>query len=125
MIDISQGEIQVTSIQQMIILNRGWGKTGPAHSFPPLLFSDLSTYLSVLRFNLLLHWIWTLMIDKSQGEIQVTSIQQMILLNRGWGKTGPAHSFPPLLFSNLSIYLSVLRFNLLLHCILTLMIVLS
>ena len=48
----------------------------------------------------------------------------MILLNRGWGKTGPAHSFPPLLFSNLSIYLSVLRFNLLLHCIWTLMIVL-
>ena len=64
------------------------------------------------------------MIDISLGEIKVTSIQQMILLNRGWGKTGPAHSFPPLLFSNLSIYLSVLRFNLLLHCILTLMIVL-
>ena len=35
----------------------------------------------------------------------------------GLGKTRPANSFPPLLFSNLSIYLSVLRFNLLLHCI--------
>ena len=52
------------------------------------------------------------MIDISQGEIQVTG-------------TGPAHSFSPLLFSNLSIYLSVLIFDLLLHCILTLMIVLS
>ena len=71
MIDISLGEIQVTSIQQMILLNRGRGKTGPAQSFPPLLFSNLSIYLSVLRFNLLLHCILTLMIVLSQGEIQV------------------------------------------------------
>ena len=49
----------------------GWGKTKPAHSFPPLLFSNLSTYLSVFRFKLLLHYIRTLMIDLSQGEIQV------------------------------------------------------
>ena len=65
------------------------------------------------------------MIDISQGEIQVTSIQPNDSSKKGWGKTGPAQSFPPLLFSNLSIYLSILRFNLLLHCILTLMIVLS
>ena len=37
----------------------------------------------------------------------------------GWGKTRLAYSFPPLLFSNLSIYLSVFSFRskLLLHCI--------
>ena len=71
MIDISQGEIRVTSIQQMILLNRGRGKTGPAHISPPLLFSNLSIYLSVLRFNLLLHCIWTLIIVLSLREIQV------------------------------------------------------
>ena len=33
MIDISQGEIQVTSIQPNdSSTKRGWGKTGPAHS---------------------------------------------------------------------------------------------
>ena len=71
MIDISQGEIQVTSIKPNDSSKYGWGKTGPAHSFPPLLFSNLSIYLSVFRFNLLLHCIWTLMIVLSYGEIQV------------------------------------------------------
>ena len=35
----------------------GWGKTRPALSFPPLLFSNLSIYLSVFWFKLLLHGI--------------------------------------------------------------------
>ena len=33
----------------MILLNRGWGKTGPAHSFPP----QKSSYLSIYLFSLL------------------------------------------------------------------------
>ena len=193
MIDISQGEIQVTSIQPNEYSKQGVGKTGPAHSFPPLLFSNLSIYLSVLRFNLtysctvsehswlscpnekfklrkhlancmfllnsgvgidwagpffppppppplgsyLSIYLSVLSFNYSYTEsehswltylkekFKLQAFSQMILLNRGWGKTGPAHSFPPLLFSNLSIYLSVFRFNLLLQCIWTLMIVLS
>ena len=40
-----------------------WGgeRLGRPILSPPLLFSNLSIYLSVLRFNLLLHCIWTLM----------------------------------------------------------------
>ena len=49
----------------------GRGKTRLAHSPPPLLFSNLSINLSVFRFKLLLHYIWTLIIYLSQGEIQV------------------------------------------------------
>ena len=103
----------------------GWGKTGPAHSFPPPLGSNLSIYLSVLGLNFSYTESEHSWLTYLKEKFKLQSISQMILLNRGWGKTGPAHSFPPLLFSNLSVYLSVFRFNLLLHCICTLMIVLS
>ena len=33
----------------------GWGKTGPAHSFPPPKHSDFSFYLSDFQFMLLFH----------------------------------------------------------------------
>ena len=118
-------KFKLQQFSQMILLKRGWGKTGPAHSFPPLLFSNLSVFLSVFRLNLFLHWIWNSWLTYLKEKFKLQSFSQMILLNRGWGKTGLAHSFPPLLFSNLSVFLSVFRFNLLLHCIWTLMIVVS
>ena len=71
MIDISLGEIQVTSIQPNDSSKQGVGKDWAGPFFPPLLFSNLSIYLSILRFNLLLHCIRTLMIVLSLGEIQV------------------------------------------------------
>ena len=104
----------------------GWGKTGPAHSFPPPpLGSNLSIYLSVLGLNYSYTEYEHLWLTYLKEKFKLQSFSQMILLNRGWGKTCPAHSFPPLLFSNLSIFLSVFRFNLLLQCIWTLIIVLS
>ena len=48
---------------------------------------------------------WHRMLTYLKEKLKLQAFSQMILLNRGWGKTGPAHSFPPLLFSNLSIYL--------------------
>ena len=102
----------------------GWGKTGPAHSFPPPppLGSNLSIYLSVLGLNYSYTESEHSRLTYLKEKFKLQAFNQMILLNREWGKTGLAHSFPPLLLSNLSIYLSVLRFDLLLHCIWTLMI---
>ena len=78
------------------LLFRGWGKTGPAHSFPtptryrhqPCAEARLSgwrktgpahsfPYPTSESINLTLSWIC-----------------KQPLLFRGWGKTGPAHSFP-------------------------------
>ena len=109
----------------MFLLKSGMGKDWPAHSFPPPLGSNLSIHLSVLGLNYIYTESEHSWLTYLKEKFKLQAFSQMILLNRGWGKTGPAHSFPPLLFSYLSIYLSVLRFNLLLHCIWTLMIVLS
>ena len=90
----------------------GWGKTGPAHSFPPPpLGSNLSIYLSVLGLNYSYTESEHSWLTYLKEKFKLQAFSQMILLNRGWGKTGPANSFPPLLFSNLSIYLSVLGLN--------------
>ena len=59
----------VMNMQQPLLI-RGWGKTGPAHSFPTLTSESISLTLS---------WIC-----------------KQPLLIRGWGKIGPAHSFPTL-----------------------------
>ena len=127
----------------------GWGKTRPAHSFPPLLFSNLSIYLSVFRFNLLLHCIWTLMIVLSQGEFKLRKhlANCMFLLSLNvsehfcpkwelsfltytfigtstlWGgeRLGrPILSHPPKCL-DLSIYCLVFRFMLLFDCIWTIL----
>ena len=92
----------------------GWGKTGPAYSFPPPKSFDLSIDQLVFRFMLLFHY--------TKVRIKF-SIQQdyWYFYIVGWGKTGPAHSFPPPKSFALSIDQSVFRFMLLFHCILTLM----
>ena len=107
----------------MFLLNSGVGKDWASPFFPPPpLGSNLSIYLSVLGLNYSCTVSEHSWLSCPKEKFKLQAFSQMILLNRGWGKIGPAHSFSPLLFSNLSIYLSVLRFNLLLHCIWTLMI---
>ena len=66
----------------------GWGKTGPAHSFPPPKSFDHFIDQLVFRFMLLFHY--------TKVRIKF-SIQQdyWYFYIVGWGKTGPAHSFPP------------------------------
>ena len=90
-------KFKLQAFSQMILLNKGWGKTGPAHSFPPLLFSNLSIYLSVLRYNLLLHCIWTLMIvfPKDKFKLRKHLANCMFLLNSGVGKDWAGPFFPP------------------------------
>ena len=102
----------------MFPLKSGVGKdwAGP-FSPPPPLGSNLSIYLSVLGLNYSYTEYEHSLLTYLKEKFKLQAFSQMILLNRGWGKTGPAHSFPTLLFSNLSIYLSVFRFNLLLQCI--------
>ena len=103
----------------------GWGKTGPAHSFPPPKYFALSIDQLVFRFMLLFHCILTLMNDCFQRENQVFKPNiYLYCFIVGWGKTGPAHSSPtppPPKCSDLSIYLSVFQFMLFFYCIWRLM----
>ena len=85
----------------------GWGKTGPAHSSPPpsIMGCNLSIYFSALGFNYSYTESEHSWLTYLKEKFKLQSFSQMILLNRGWGKTGPAHSFPPQKSSYLSIYL--------------------
>ena len=56
MFEICQGEkfkftIFTECLANLLFQIVGWGKTVPAHSFPPPLGSNLSIYLSVLGLN--------------------------------------------------------------------------
>ena len=76
----------------------GWGKTGPAHSFPhPPLGSNLSIYLSVLGLNYSYTESEHSWLTYFKEKFKLQAFSQMILLNRGWGKTWPAH-FSPLYY---------------------------
>ena len=87
----------------------GWGKTGPAHSFPPPKSFDLSIDQLVFRFMLLFHCILTLMNDRFQRENQVFKPNIFLYCYIvGWGKNGPAHSFPPPL-QNVLIFLFIFQ----------------
>ena len=92
----------------------GSGKTGPAHSFPPPKSFDLSIDQLVFWFMLFFH--------STKVRIKF-SIQQdyWYFYIVGWGKTGPAHSFPPPKSFDLSIDQLVFRFMLLFHSILAFM----
>ena len=100
----------------------GLGKTGSANSspHPPIKCFDVSFYLSVFWIILLFHCMLTLMNDLFQWEYQVFKPTSLFVIVE-WGKTGPAHSFPPPKSFDLSIDQLVFRFMLLFHCILTLM----
>ena len=74
----------------------GWGKTGPAHSFPPPKSFDLSIDRFVFRFMLLFHSILTFMKDLYQSENQVFNPTiLLVLLHCGVGKDWAGQFFPP------------------------------
>ena len=89
----------------------GWGKTRPAHSFPPSLFFNLSIYLSVFWFKLLLNRIWTLIMDFPKEKFKLKHLANcMFLPKSGVGKDWASPSFPPSIASqpfNLSVSLLV------------------
>ena len=100
----------------------GWGKTGPAHSFPPPKCSDLSIYLLVFWIILPFRCICTLLTSIPSKDSSFHT-KQFISTSTFWsgGKTGLAHSFPPPKCFDLSIYLSVFWIMLLFHGIWTLL----
>ena len=84
----------------------GWGKTGPAHSFPPpsIMLGSFNLLFS-LSVMLLFDCIWTILNDLFQREIKFLNQQvNWYLYIVGWGKTGQVHSFPPPKCWDLSIY---------------------
>ena len=103
----------------------GWGKTGPAHSFPPPKSFDLSIDQLVFRFMLLFHCILTLMNDRFQRGNQVFKPNILfVLLHCGVRKDWAGPFFPPpppKKCSDLSMYLSVFQFLLFFYCIWRLM----
>ena len=111
----------------------GWGKSGPAHSFPPskifrsFYWSVTNNTIVVFWFMLLFHCILTLMNDRFQRENQVFNPNILfVLLHCGVGKdwAGPFFPPPPLTppkCSDLSIYLSVFQLMLFFYCIWRLM----
>ena len=93
----------------------GWGKTGLAHSFPPGFLPPPPPPPSIMfgSYNLLLSLsvYVTLCMYLNNFEWPIPKRDQVLnqLVNWyfyivGWGKTGPAHSFPPPKCSDLSIY---------------------
>ena len=100
----------------------GWGKTGPAHSFPPHKCFNLSINCLVFRFMLLFHCILTFMKDifKSQNQV-FNPTRLLVLLHCGVGKNWAGPFFPPSLIFRSSIDCFVFRFMLLFHSILTFM----
>ena len=71
----------------------GWGKTGPAHSFPPPKCLG-SFYLSSRLLDYVILLLYLNSLDLYQAENQVFKPTGLFVIV-GWGKTGPAHSFPP------------------------------
>ena len=70
----------------------------------PILSPPLHNAL-VFRFMLLFDCIWTILNDLFQREIKFLNQQvNWYFYFVGWGKTGPAHSFPPPKCWDLSIY---------------------
>ena len=98
----------------------GWGKTGPAHSFPPPKCWDLSIYpLDFWIIVILLLYLNSL--DLYQAENQVFQTNTFICncrVGKDWA--GPFYT-PPSLILRSSIDRFVFRFMLLFHSILTFM----
>ena len=94
-LDLYQSENQVFKPTSLIIIV-GWGKTGPAHSFPPSLIFRSSIDRFVFRFMLLFHSILTFMKDLYQSENQVFNPTILLVLLHCWvGKDLAGPFFPP------------------------------
>ena len=98
--DLYQCENQVFNPTRLLVLLHCWvGKEWAGPFFPPSKMLG-SFYLSsrLLDYDILLLYLNSL--DLYQVENQVFMPTRLFVIV-GWGKTGPAHSFPPL---NLSIF---------------------
>ena len=94
-LDLYQAENQVFKPTSLFVIV-GWGKTGPAHSFPPPKSFDLSIDQLVFRFMLLFHSILTFMKDLYQSENQVFNPTSLLVLLHCWvGKDWAGPFFPP------------------------------
>ena len=110
----------------------GWGKTGPAHSPPPIKCFNLSVFWIILLFHCILTLMNNLFLYLNNFEWPNPKRKLSFQTNKyiaytvGWGKTGLANSPPhppppPIKCFEGSFYLSVFWIILLFHCILTLM----
>ena len=120
-LDLYQAENQVFKPTSLFVIVE-WGKTGPAHSFPPPKSFDLSIDQLVFWFMLLFHCILTLMNDRFQRENQVFKPNIFFVLlhcgvGKDWARLDPFSPSPPPKCSDLSIYLSVFQFMLFFYCI--------
>ena len=119
-------KFKLQAFSQMILLNRGVGKDWASPFSPPPPTPPKCYFLSIY------HYLYTTLslYLSSHDDLNVSRRNPSLLKANfikclatcnwffkieGWGKTRPAHSFPPPLFPNLSIYLSVFWFKLLLH----------
>ena len=94
-LDLYQAENQVFKPTGLFVIV-GWGKTGPAHSFPPYLIFRSSIDCFVFRFMLLFHSILTFIKDLYQSEYQVFNpTRLLVLLLCGVGKDWAGPFFPP------------------------------
>ena len=90
----------------------GWGKTGPAHSFPPPpLGSNLSINLSVLGLNYPYTESEHSWLTYLKEKFKLQAFSQMILLNRGGERLGrpilsPLYYFLTFLFISQSLGLT-------------------
>ena len=92
--DLYQSENQVFNPTRLLVLLHCWvGKVLAGPFFPPSKMLG-SFYLSsrLLDYDILLLYLNSL--DLYQVENQVFMPTRLFVIV-GWGKTGPAHSFPP------------------------------
>ena len=107
--DLFQRENEVFKPNSLfVLLHCGWGKTGPAHSFPTPQCFDLFIYLSVFWIMLLFDCIWTLMNELFQREDEVSKPNSLlVLLHYRVGKDPASTFFPPL--QNVLIFLFIFQ----------------
>ena len=84
--------------KQPLLFFWGWGKTGPAHSFPTLTSVSINLvqklcYLGGEKLGCVCYFP-TLTSESINLTLSWIHIQPLLI--RGWGKTGPAQSFPTL-----------------------------
>ena len=106
--DLYQSENQVFNPTRLLVLLHCWvGKdlAGPFFPPPPSIMLGSFNLLFSLSVYVTLWLIWTILNDLFQREIKFLNQQvNWYFYIVGWGKTGPAHSFPPPKWWDLSIY---------------------
>ena len=102
-----------------VLLHNGMGKDWASPFFPPL--KNVQTFLFIFQtFSLCYSFTVPeeLRMNYSNERVNFSNLQTYwYFYIMGWGKTGPASTFPPPKRSDLSIYFSNFRLKLLFHCI--------